>query len=43
MDNYSKEQLDLEKFANMDLTFYISEKDEYGGWKFIRDYKVHID
>lgn len=43
MDNYSQQQLELEKFVNMDLTFYVSEKDDEGGWKHIKDYKVHID
>ncbi|MBR1936315.1 MAG: hypothetical protein IJ842_01345 [Bacilli bacterium] len=43
MDNYSKEQLDFEKFVDMDLTFAVSEKNEYGGWSHIKDYKVHIN
>lgn len=42
-DNYSKEQLDFEKFVNMDLTFYVSENNENNGWSHVKDYKVHID
>ena len=42
-DNYSKEQLDFEKFVDMDLTFYVSENNENNGWPHVKDYKVHID
>ncbi len=41
-DNYSKEELDIEEFVNMDLTFYVSENNE-NGWSHVKDYKVHID
>ncbi len=43
VDNYSNEQLDFNKFVNMDLTFYVSENNGNGGWPHIKDYKVHID
>jgi len=43
VDNYSKEQLEFEKFVNMDLTFYISEDNGSGLWSHVKDYKVHID
>lgn len=43
MDNYSTEQLEMDKFKDMDLSFNVSEKNDMGGWKFLKDYKVHID
>ena len=43
VDNYSNEQLDFEKFVNMDLTFYVSENNANNGWPHVKDYKVHID
>ena len=43
VDNYSTEQLDINKFIDMDLTFYVSENNENGGWPHVKDYKVHID
>lgn len=43
VDNYSKAQLEFEKFVNMDLTFYVSENNANGGWPHVKDYKVHID
>ena len=42
MDNYSQQQLDMEKFVNMDLTFYVSENNN-GSWSHVKDYQVHID
>ncbi len=42
MDNYSQQQLELERFVNMDLTFYVSENNN-GGWSHVKDYQVHID
>jgi len=43
MDNVSKQQLKIEKFVDMDLSFHVSEASESNGWKFLKDYKVHID
>ncbi len=43
MNNYSNQQLDFEKFIDMDLTFYVSENNVSGGWPHVKDYKVHID
>lgn len=43
MNNTSNEQLDIDKFVDMDLSFCVSESSESNGWKFLKEYKVHID
>lgn len=40
---YSDTELSLDDFVDVDLTFHVSEKNEYGGWNFVKDLTAHID